>query len=158
MSEQAGSLQEAVDDMHGMAGEDAPRSIRVTLSTGPLTLSQQDLKGLSWDQHIHIWKVPAPPPAPLQPAAHSAHTRLLEVLIQHQLTQTWHPDRALLNPGHGASSQTEKHSCTSQTAPRRTGDMPWPAVQEAASRLEPDPEDRLRARLGTPRVGAADAV
>ena len=30
----------------------------MTLSTGPLTLTQQDLKGLSWDQHIHIWKVP----------------------------------------------------------------------------------------------------
>ena len=40
-----------------LAGEDAPKSIRVTLTTGPLELSQQDLKRLSWEQHVHIWRV-----------------------------------------------------------------------------------------------------
>ena len=34
--------------------------MHVTLSTGPLELSQADLQRLSWEQHVHIWKVGPP--------------------------------------------------------------------------------------------------
>lgn len=39
------------------AGEDAPKRMRITLATGPLDLQLADLKALTWEQHVHIWKV-----------------------------------------------------------------------------------------------------
>ena len=44
------------------AGEDAPKRMRITLSTGPLDLQLADLKALTWEQHVHIWKACPPNP------------------------------------------------------------------------------------------------
>ena len=38
-------------------GGDMPGTVSITLTSGRLSLTQQDLRGLTWDQHTHIWRV-----------------------------------------------------------------------------------------------------
>ena len=57
------------------AEEDAPKRMRITLSTGPLDLQLADLKALTWEQHVHIWKVRGPcvHAGPRNACSHLAH-------------------------------------------------------------------------------------
>ena len=39
------------------AGEDTPQSITLSLTTGQLTLTREQLRTLSWTSHTAVWKV-----------------------------------------------------------------------------------------------------
>lgn len=58
MEEMGGSLGAShyeFSDLFG--GGDMPGTVTIGLASGRLSLTQQDLRSLTWDQHTHIWRV-----------------------------------------------------------------------------------------------------
>lgn len=49
--------QSTVDFADVFAGEDMPTSISLTLRSGPIELTREQLENLSWSDHVALWKV-----------------------------------------------------------------------------------------------------
>ena len=49
--------RDSVDFTDVFSGEDTPQSISLTLRSGTLELTRDQLASLSWSDHVTIWKV-----------------------------------------------------------------------------------------------------